>query len=138
MQIRELNLKELDTAYELVKQLRSELSYIEFEDLIYDMRHIDYKMLGVFIKDKLVTYAGVAILTNLYHKRHLYVFDLVTDENLRNNSYGESMLSYLVDYAKIGMCENIVLSSGFEKDKAHNFYEKNDYKKKSFVFIKKV
>jgi ribosomal protein S18 acetylase RimI-like enzyme len=87
---------------------------------------------------ELITYAGVAVQTNLYHKRHLYVFDLVTDEKLRGEGYGKMMLDFLQDYAKTCMCENIVLSSGFEKEKAHKFYEIYGFEKKSFVFLKNV
>lgn len=138
MQIRELDLKELLTVYEVVSQLRVSLSYKEFEDLIYDMRGMEYKMIGIMDGETLITYAGVSVQTNLYHKRHLYVFDFVTDEKYRDKKYGNMMLDYLIDYAKMGMCENIVLSSGFEKEKAHKFYEKNGFIKKSFVFIKSV
>ncbi len=138
MQIREMSLKELDVAFEVVSQLRTALSYDEFEDLIYDMRHIEYKMLGVFERDKLITYAGVNVQTNLYHKRHLYVFDLVTDAAFRSQGYGKIMLEYLVDYAKVAMCENIVLSSGFAREDAHRFYEGFGYEKKSFVFVKNI
>ncbi len=136
MQIRELDLKELQNVYDVLSQLRVDLSYKEFEDLVYDMRHMEYKMIGVMQGDELITYAGVAIQTNLYHKRHLYVFDLVTDEKYRAKGYGKMMLEYLEDYAKMGMCENIVLSSGFSKENAHEFYEKNGFDKKSFVFLK--
>lgn len=138
MQIRELDLKELLTAYEVISQLRVDLSYKEFEDLIYDMRDMEYKMLGIMNGEELITYAGVAVQTNLYHKRHLYVFELVTDEKYRGKKYGEMMLDYLYDYAKIGMCENIVLSSGLQKEEAHNFYEKNGFIKKSYVFLKSL
>jgi len=138
MQIRELDLKELLTAYEVISQLRVDLSYKEFEDLIYDMRDMEYKMLGIMNGEELITYAGVAVQTNLYHKRHLYVFELVTDEKYRGKKYGKMMLDYLYDYAKIGMCENIVLSSGLQKEEAHNFYEKNGFIKKSYVFLKSL
>ena len=136
MQIRELDLKELYTVYDVLSQLRVNLSYKEFEDLIYDMRHMEYKMIGIMDADELITYAGVAVQTNLYHKRHLYVFDLVTDAKHQGKGYGKMMLDYLVDYAKMGMCENIVLSSGFTREEAHEFYEKNGFDKKSFVFLK--
>ncbi len=138
MQIRELDLKELYMTYELVSQLRPELSYKEFEDLIYDMRHMDYKMIGIMEKDKLVSYAGVAVQTNLYHKRHIFVFDLVTDKEYRAKGYGKMMLEYLKDYAKVAMCEKIVLSSGLAREEAHKFYEKNGFEKKSFVFVKNL
>ena len=136
MQIRELDLKELYTVYDVLKQLRTELSYKEFEDLIYDMRYMDYKMIGIMDKGVLITYAGVAVQTNLYDKRHLYVFDLVTDYEYRSLNYGEMMIEYLVDYAKVAMCENIVLSSSFEKEGAHRFYESHGFVKKSFVLFK--
>ena len=138
MQIRELDLKELDVAYEVASQLRTQLSYKEFEDLIYDMRHMEYKMMGIFEKETLVVYAGVATQTNLYHNRHLYVFDFVTREQNRGRGYGKMMLDYLVDYAKVEMCENLVLSSGFERTQTHSFYEKNGFEKKSFVFLKTI
>ncbi|WP_372998626.1 GNAT family N-acetyltransferase [Sulfurimonas sp.] len=138
MQIRELDLKELYTAYDVLKQLRPALSYKEFEDLIYDMRHMEYKMFGIMDGEELITYAGVAVQTNLYHKRHLYVFDLVSDEKYRSGGYGAVMLEYLEDYAKTCMCENIVLSSNFERENAHRFYEKSGFDKKSYIFIKKV
>jgi len=138
MQIRELNLKELEDIFTVLKQLRSQLSYKEFEDLIYDMRHMEYKMFGIIQDEKLVTYAGVSVQTNLYHKRHLFIFDFVTDESERKKGYGKLMLEYLEDYSRVAMCENIVLSSSFIKEKAHRFYNSEGFIKKSFVFIKKV
>lgn len=138
MQIRELSLRELVSAYELVVQLRGELAYNEFEDLVYEMVKSGYRMHGILERGELVCYAGVAIATNLYHKRHLFVYDLVTHELQRGKKYGAMMLEYLNDYAKMGACENIVLSSGFAREDAHRFYEKHDFVKKSFVFVKSV
>jgi len=138
MQIRKLDLKELFTVYDVLHQLRPSLSYKEFEDLIYDMRYMDYTMFGIMEGEELITYAGVAVQTNLYHKRHLYVFDFVTDEKHRFKTYGKMMLEYLNDYAKTCMCENIVLSSGFARENAHQFYEESGFVKKSFVFLKSV
>lgn len=138
MQIREMNLKELDTIYEVLSQLHTSLSFKEFDDLVYDMRHMEYKMIGLFQRGTLITFAGVSVQTNFYHKRHLFVFDLVTDENYRSKGYGKEMLEYLETYAKTAMCENIVLSSGFEKESAHKFYEIEGFSKKSFVFVKSL
>ncbi|WP_455755535.1 GNAT family N-acetyltransferase [Sulfurimonas sp.] len=108
MQIRELDLKELYTVYEVVKQLRTELSYEEFEDLIYDMRHMEYKMIGILEGDELITYAGVSIQTTLKDKRHLKVYDFITDEKYDSKKYDEIMKEYLYDYSKTGMCESII------------------------------
>jgi GNAT superfamily N-acetyltransferase len=138
MQIRELDLKELDAAYEVASQLRGELSYKEFEDLIYDMRHMEYKMIGIFEKDSLVAYAGVATQTNLRHKRHLFVFELVTREQSRGEGYGKLMLDYLVDYAKVGMCGSLVLSSECARADAPSFCEKNGFVENGSIFLKTI
>lgn len=138
MQIREMDFKELFEIYEVLKQLYVELSYKEFEDLVYDMRHMDYKMFGILERGKLVSYAGVAVQTNFYHKRHLYVFDFVTDINFRSQDYGKLMLEFLEDYAKTAMCESLVLSCGFVREEAHKFYEKNEFLKEKFVFKKVI
>ncbi len=108
MQIRELDLKELFKAYKIISQLRVKLSYKEFEDLIYDMRYMNYKMLAIIEADEVISYAGVAILTTLEHKRHLKVFDFVSDKNQDVAKYDAIMLEYLNDYAKIGMCQKVV------------------------------
>jgi GNAT superfamily N-acetyltransferase len=102
------------------------------------MRDMQYKMVGIFDKDTLITYAGVAIGTNLYHKRHLFIYELVTDERYRSKGYGKMILEYLEDYARIGMCENIVLSSGLQREAAHKFYDKYSFDKKSYVFVKAI
>ena len=136
MQIREMNLKELDMAYEVLSQLRVTLSFKEFDDLVYDMREMNYKMIGLFERDKLITYAGVAVQTNFYHKRHLYVFDLITDEEHRSKNYGYEMLDYLEVYAKTAMCENIILSSDIEYKSALKFYERNGFIQESSLFLK--
>ena len=133
-----MNLKELDVIYEVLKQLRVTLSFKEFDDLIYDMKHMDYKMIGLFQRGELVTFAGVAVQTNFYHKRHLYIYDLVTDEKYRGKKYGLEMLEYLEVYAKTAMCSALVLSSNFEREEAHRFYEKNNFLKKSYLFYKAI
>ena len=137
MQIRELDLKELQSAWELVSQLRTQIDYKEFEDLVYEMRE-NYTMVGIFERGELVCYAGVNIATNLYHKRHLFIYELVTDEQYRSQGYGKMMLEYLNDYARVGACANIVLSSGLQREAAHTFYEKNEFVKTSYVFVKSL
>jgi len=108
MQIRELDLKELANVYDVIKQLYTSMSYKEFEDLIYDMRYMDYKMLGIFENTTLISYAGICILTTLEDKRHLKVFDFITDNQYDVKKYNKIMKDYLVDFANVGMCEKVI------------------------------
>ncbi len=136
MQIRELNLKELESIYCVLSQLYVSLSYDEFEDLVYDMRHVDYKMFGIMNGEILITYAGVVIGTNFYHKRHLVVFDFITDEKYEADRYGIMMLDYLKDYAKMAMCEKIVIQNYFSKN--DEVYKKNGFEKLNGEFVKTI
>jgi len=138
MQIRELDLKELETAWSLLTQLKPALTYNEFEDLIYEMRDINYTMLGIFEQERLVTYAGVAISTNLSYKRHLFIYEFVTDKEYRKHGYAKMMLDYIVDYAKMGACKNIVASSELKEREVHKFYEKKEFIKKSITCVRAV
>ncbi|MEA3373346.1 MAG: GNAT family N-acetyltransferase, partial [Campylobacterota bacterium] len=136
MQTREIQLTELETAYEVVKELRTELSYDEFEDLVYAMRHQEYKMYGLFNGDELITYAGVSVQVNLYWKRHLFVYDLVTKASHHSHGYGKEMLIYLHDIARMFQCEHIVLTSNFERSDAHRFYKKEGFEKTGYTLLK--
>jgi ribosomal protein S18 acetylase RimI-like enzyme len=138
MQIREITLTELDIAYEVLQELRTDLTYNDFENLVYEMRHQEYKMYGIFMGEELVTYAGVSVQVNLYWRRHLYVYDLVTYSSMRSKGYGKAMLDYLIDIAKMNQCESVVLSSGNHRTDAHRFYEQQGFETTSRVFIKPV
>jgi GNAT superfamily N-acetyltransferase len=127
MQIRQLGLDELDSAYDVVKALRTDLGYDDFEDLVYAMCHQEYRMYGIFENGLLVTYAGVSVMVNLAWKRHLFVYDLVTRPGYRGKGYGAEMLRYLADTARILQCERIALTSGRQRTDAHRFCHANGF-----------
>ena len=131
-----MDLKELYEIYEVLKQLHIKLSYKEFEDLIYDMRHMEYKMFGVLESGELITFAGVAVVTNFQYKRHLSIFDFVTDEKFRLRGYGKLMLEFLEDYAKTAMCETILLSCYTQENQ--KFYEKSGFSISNTTLIKSL
>jgi GNAT superfamily N-acetyltransferase len=136
MQIRELALTELDTAYDVVRELRSHLDYDAYETLVYEMRHQEYKIYGLFENDTMITYAGVCVQVNLYWGRHLYIHELVTRETHRSRGYGKEMLGYLEDVGRMFGCERVALSSGHQRQDAHRFYETNGFDSVSLAFVK--
>jgi len=138
MQIRQLGLDELDTAYDVVKELRTGLSYEAFEELVYAMRHQEYRIYGIFEGEQLITYAGVGVLTNLYWKRHLFIYELVTRDAYRGRGYGREMLQFLNDLARVLQCERIALTSGHQRTEAHRFYESHGFASVSDAFVKTV
>ena len=136
MQIREIHLTELEEAYEVLKELRPELTYDAYEDLVYEMRHQEYKIFGLYHQGQLSTYAGVSVQVNLYYRRHLFIYDLVTKSELRSRVHAQEMLSYLEDYAKVLQCSCLVLASDSITLDAHPFYERGGYEKQGHTFLK--
>ena len=74
-------------------------------------------------------------MITLYYGRFIWVCDLVTDSKTRSSGYGEKLLTYVHEWAKKNQYECVALSSGIQREEAHNFYEeKMDYKRVSYVF----
>jgi GNAT superfamily N-acetyltransferase len=136
MQIRQLGLDELKCSHEVVQALRTGLSYDDFEDLVYAMRHQEYRMYGLFEDDRLVTFAGVCVQVSLEHGRHLFLYDLVTRPEYRSRGYGTEMFRYLVDTARMFQCERLLLAAEEHNRNTHTFLEKNGFEKRACAFLK--
>ena len=135
MQIREIKLSELEDAFNIIQELELGLEYEEYEDIVYDMRHQDYKLYGVYEKNTLVCYCGFSILTNLYYKRHIYVYELITSKKNRGLGYASEMIIFLNDFAKINNCNTIVLNSSSKTDDTHIFFENKGFQEVSKIFL---
>jgi len=136
-EVREIRVGELQNAYPIVRQLRKHLSMDDFIELARQMMGNGYRAFCLFTNGKIVAYTGIAVLTNLYYGKHIWVYELVVDEALQGKGYGKQMLSFVEQYAKDNSISCIALSSGLEKVSAHKFYEKSmNYKTTSNVFVK--
>lgn len=61
----------------------------------------NYKLLSLQNEDdEVVSLAGVAICTNFYNEKHVFVYDLVTAEAHRSKGYGKVLLSYVEKWGK--------------------------------------
>lgn len=128
---------ELLEGYHVLKELRTSLSEKEFFKHLPQMQKEGYQLVGLEVESHLVAVAGIIPLTNFYHGKHIYIYDLVTKASVRSKGYGERLLDYILEMAKEEGYENISLSSGLQRITAHRFYEeKMNFSKTSFVFVK--
>ena len=75
--------------------------------------------------------------SQLYSERHIFVYDLVTDEEYRSLGYGEILLHYLHKWGKENGAHYIALESGIQRTSAHRFYEDRlGYENGAFLFEK--
>lgn len=138
MQIREIQLTELHLAYEILQYKKNDIDYKEFEDLIYEMRKENYKILTIIEKDIPISYTGVKIETSLLYKKHLHVYELLTIQTKDTMKYDQEMLSYLVDYAKMNMCKNIVFSIDDNNQELNQLIITDNFQKRGCVYIKEL
>ena len=138
MQIREIQLTELHLAYEILQYKKNDIDYKEFEDLIYEMRKENYKILTIIEKDIPISYTGVKIETSLLYKKHLHVYELLTIQTKDTMQYNKEMLSYLVDYAKMNMCKNIVFSIDDNNRELNQLIITDNFQKRGCVYIKEL
>ena len=136
LRIRELKIDELELAFPVVNQLRPHLSLEEYIEIVKQMMPTGYQIACLFDCGKVVAYAGFARLIILHYGDHIWVYDLVTDENKRGNGYGKLLMSYIEKLAMDNSLQCVALQSGFQRIDAHRFYENAGYDKVSFVFIK--
>ncbi|MBE7095097.1 GNAT family N-acetyltransferase [Bacillus cereus] len=140
MNIREVVTEaDLHDVFPVLQQLRTKLSKEEVSSLFQKMKEENYKLFSLRNEgDEVVSLAGVAICTNFYNKKHVFVYDLVTAEAHRSKGYGNVLLSYIENWGKENECESIVLTSAFPRLDAHRFYEREGYDKVSFSFYKEL
>jgi len=95
-EIRELpTVEEFQGAFSVVRELRNHLTKDQYEEYVDEMREEGYRPFAVFEQSDIVAVAGVLIRTNFDNGRHLFVCDLVTDENHRSKGYGQRLMQFV-------------------------------------------
>lgn len=124
-------------AFPIMKQLRTDLTEETYIELLQDMSKDGYKLYAMSVESKIVALVGLSWRINFYNKRHIFIYDLVTDVSQRSFGYGEKLLKYIHDWAKENGAEYVALESGLQRSDAHRFYEdKLNYDKWCYSFRK--
>lgn len=140
MNVKEIKTKEqLEGVLPVLQQLRTALTKEEVQSLFHQMKEERYQLFSLYNEEnEVVSLAGVAICTNFYNKKHVFVYDLVTAEAHRSKGYGKALLSYIEEWGAEKECSSVVLTSAFPRINAHRFYEREGYDKVSHAFCKEL
>lgn len=124
-------------AYPVMAQLRAELILEKYLLLLKEMTRDGYMLFALYENMQIVAVAGLSWRVNFYSERHIFVYDLVTDEKYRSRGYGEKLLQYLHQWGKENGAHYIALESGIQRTSAHRFYEDRlGYEKWCYSFRK--
>lgn len=140
IEIAELNTEEeYRRAFPLMHQLRPYLTEERFLEITGQMVWDGYRLFAAREGDEYLALAGVGVCLNLYHGRHLWVYDLVTRSDRRSTGIGRRLMEFLEQLARQENCEHVALVSNVQRKDAHRFYEeKLSYDRASYLFLKKL
>ena len=124
--------------FDVMHQLRPHLLKEEFVGIIREMMAGGYQL--AFIKEGglVVSVAGFRVARSLWMGKHLYVDDLVSDQNTRSRGHGDALVAWLTDLAKSQGCRFLHLDSGVQRADAHRFYMKQGMSISCFHFQKSL
>lgn len=127
---------EIVECFEVLSQLRPQLKRETFVALIRKlMLSQGYKL--VFLRNSSIkSVMGIRIGLWLHTGKYLEIEDLITSSTDRSNGYGEHLLEWAKEYAKINNCSQVRLVSGVAREQAHKFYQRNgmSFEAKYFSF----
>lgn len=89
--------------------------------------------------DKVIGFCAIAYVNNFWQEGLIaYIYAMIVNESQRGKSIGTRLLEEACKLAQMAGCKKIELDSGFQREGAHKFYEKNDYSKRAFLFSKDI
>jgi GNAT superfamily N-acetyltransferase len=116
-----ISVAEIEQCFPVMSQLRSHLLADNFVQQVQTQMETGYQL--AYIHDQqVVGVAGFNITNNLAWGKYLYVADLVVDDRMRSQGYGEALFTWLIKYAQKHNCQQFHLDSGVQRFAAHRFY----------------
>ncbi|WP_213371691.1 hypothetical protein [Mesobacillus boroniphilus] len=72
-----------------MNQLRTELTQKTYLELLEEMRKDGYSLYALYKDYRIVSLAGLSWRVNFYYKRHVFIYELITDSAYRSSGFGE-------------------------------------------------
>lgn len=130
--------EQIINCFSTMSQLRPHLQRDEFVDRIHQQMNSGYKLAFVETENRVVAVTGFRLSECLAKGKFLYVDDLVVDEVVRSQSYGEKLFQWLIEYAKQHNCQQLELDSGVQRFDAHRFYFRQRMSISSYHFSREL
>lgn len=87
---------------------------------------------------ELIGAAGISIQRVVHHVRHVWVHDLVVDEDRRGEGVGSELLAFVAEWGRERDCESVVLACIVENEDALAFYESEGMERWGYVLEREL
>lgn len=122
MEIRIATDEEIKYCYEIMHQIREDLSKNDFLLAISEQIKNGYQVVYVIENNQIICVAGFTISHKLALGKYLYIEDFVTDKSVEFFEAGKALFDFIKIYAKQQKCGSIHLDSLIQREEAHKFY----------------
>jgi GNAT superfamily N-acetyltransferase len=136
--IRNAEIVDFDSIYPLFEQLwpnkelnREELKKVFSRGVVSDMD----VLLCLELDHTIIGFCSYAIVNNLWQEGYIsYIYAMVIDEKYRGKGYGSMLIKEAISNSKQQGLKRVELDSGFQRERAHQFYEKLGFEKRAYLF----
>ena len=118
---------ELPAIAEILLQLRPQYSQESLVEQIKKQQKSGYQLAYVKSNNNILCVAGFVVGEKIAWGKHIYIDDLVTNENHRSTGVGTFIINWFKNYCKELGCKQLHLDSGIQKFPAHRFYLANRF-----------
>lgn len=82
-----------------------------------------------------IGFCAYAIVNNLWQEGRIsYIYAMVVDESHRGKGYGTRLIHAAIEKSRQQGLKRVELDSGFQREQAHQFYEKLGFEKRAYLF----
>ena len=136
--IRNAAIENFDSVYPLFEQLwptkalnRGELQKVFNRGVVSQTD----ELLCAELNGVIIGFCAYAMVNNLWQEGYIsYIYAMVVDEKQRGKGYGTQLLNEAITRSKEQGMKRVELDSGFQREKAHEFYQKLGFEKRAYLF----
>ncbi len=107
---------------EVMLTLRPQVQQANFVPMVMDMMKEGYRMAYIEENGRAISAIGFRYMQYLFNGKHIYVNDLSTLPEARDQGYAGALLDYIIALAKDNGYTSVTLDSGHHRFAAHKLY----------------
>jgi GNAT superfamily N-acetyltransferase len=135
----EFNLIPKENIFEIIpllKQLNDKSPTHLVRERLLEMTTQNYECVGMYLNGKLIGICGIWYMTRHYIGKSSEIDHVVIDKKLQSKGYGKQFILWVVAHLKSKGVEACELNAYIPNVKSHIFYEREDFKKYGFHFLR--
>ncbi len=93
------------------------------------------ELLCAVLDGAVIGFCAYAMVNNLWQEGYIsFIYAMVIDEKQRGKGYGTQLIQEAIARSKKQGMKRVELDSGFQREKAHEFYLKLGFDKRAYLF----